>query len=155
MLGQIIVAMQVLAAISHFSLDLREPAKTVVDWLQIFRLKAAAETLWKKDHKEAECDIWQVEHLRFSCFMWLRRKWILNTLHAKYRIVAPDVVRFQEHRICHHGVLCPALGISDILCRDRCWVATEPIVPCLFNNSNFTSLLSFPWNAHNVLAHSP
>lgn len=47
MVSQIIVAMQALAAILHFSLDLRDPAKTLFEFLKVFQLK--------------------VEHLRFSC----------------------------------------------------------------------------------------
>eukprot|EP00913_Durusdinium_trenchii_P002874 g2661.t1 len=52
MVSQIIVAMQALAAILHFSLDLRDPAKTLFEFLKVFQLK--------------------VEHLRFSCWPLLR-----------------------------------------------------------------------------------
>ena len=60
MVSQIIVATQALAAILHFSLDLRDPAKTLFEFLKVFQLKARvcnASCVRAKDDAKTETDI--------------------------------------------------------------------------------------------------
>ena len=63
MCGQIVVCMQALAAIGHFSLDLRDPAKTLLEFCGLFRLN--------------------VDFLRFSCIVSLGGKTVCNGQESK------------------------------------------------------------------------